>query len=65
MDIFDQATVVVERDRERSLAAVRGQVDKTPPCGSCYNCGDPVADPLRFCDKDCRDDFQKRERAGR
>lgn len=31
------------------------------PNGRCYNCAEPVADGLRWCDNDCRDDWQKRK----
>ena len=28
--------------------------------GHCYNCGDKVPYPRRWCDADCRDDWQSR-----
>lgn len=34
--------------------------------GFCHNCQDPVDEPQRFCDADCRSDYdyvQKRKRA--
>lgn len=27
--------------------------------GYCLNCDEPLASGLRFCDADCRDDYQK------
>lgn len=32
------------------------------PTGSCHNCGEAVLADARFCDPDCRDDFEKREK---
>lgn len=33
-----------------------------PPRGLCHNCDEPVGDGLRYCDKDCEADFNKRNR---
>jgi predicted nucleic acid-binding Zn ribbon protein len=33
------------------------------PKGECHFCGEEVADGLRFCGPDCRDDFQAEEEA--
>lgn len=33
--------------------------------GACHYCESDVAEPLRFCDADCRDDFERVERARR
>jgi hypothetical protein len=30
--------------------------------GFCYNCEEPVKMAALFCDKDCRDDYEHRER---
>jgi hypothetical protein len=30
--------------------------------GFCYNCEEPVKTAALFCDKDCRDDYEHRER---
>lgn len=32
--------------------------------GRCYNCEEQVESPLRFCDADCREDWEKRNRPG-
>ncbi len=34
-----------------------------PWTGACLNCEADVVEPLRFCDADCRDDFERLERA--
>ncbi len=36
-----------------------------PWTGFCLNCESEVAEPLRFCDADCRDDFDRLEQAKR
>ena len=28
-------------------------------CGDCHNCGASVPDGWRFCDSDCRDDYER------
>ena len=33
-----------------------------PPKGRCYNCDESVPVPHRFCDADCRDDWEKRNK---
>lgn len=35
-----------------------------PPTGVCHHCGAPVPELLRFCDADCRDDWQRRSAHG-
>lgn len=31
--------------------------------GKCYNCEDPLKEPLRFCDGYCVEDYEKLQRA--
>lgn len=31
------------------------------PCGRCFNCNEPVAAGVRWCDADCREDWELRE----
>lgn len=35
------------------------------PCGYCYNCEEPVAEGMRWCDTDCRSDYERRKKTGR
>lgn len=64
-DITDLAT-----DRElaataRALeAARRPQPAAIQPTGHCHNCGEVIEGAL-FCDVDCRDDWQLRQKAAR
>ena len=48
-------------------AAIKTALNKREPAlkavGSCYNCGEVFGDDeqsLRFCDEDCRDDYEHR-----
>lgn len=61
MDEADLAQARAEREdeaRRRFRVAPRESVG--PYTGYCYNCGVPVIDPRRWCDADCRDDWEKR-----
>lgn len=33
-----------------------------PDIGCCHNCGELTGVGRRFCDSDCRDDFERREK---
>ncbi len=35
-----------------------------PYTGNCHNCGDITGGGRRFCDADCRDDYEKRAKRG-
>lgn len=34
------------------------------PCGHCLNCDEPLPEGERWCDADCRTDWEKRETRG-
>ena len=52
------------QDRIELEDAIRRKYRVTPTTttftGFCANCGEPVGPQLRWCDTDCRDDWQKR-----
>jgi hypothetical protein len=62
-DFADIAAEREQADTARAISAAR-----TPPpgapiaCGECHNCLAPIPDGLRFCDDECRDDWQQRKR---
>ncbi|MGB7650902.1 MAG: hypothetical protein WBL62_06890 [Gallionella sp.] len=63
-DICDRAADEVERELAEALrkqAARAAMVQQ--PCGFCFNCDEIVGVGLRYCDGDCRDDFERLERA--
>lgn len=67
MDIFDQATEQEEQAREVALNNVRNRKPILQPSGVCFNCRAPLSMHHKakacFCDADCRDDWQKRNKA--
>lgn len=62
MDIYDQATEREEKDRERAIAAARRAVPVLAYTGRCHNCDATLPASMRFCDADCCQDFEKRQR---
>lgn len=40
--------------------AIARTVQQLPSTGHCYNCGDAVSADNRFCDVNCRNDYQAR-----
>lgn len=62
-DIVDQAAELEEWYRGQALDAVAAQ-DVMPQVGICYNCGEAVSVGC-FCDSDCRDDYELREKQKR
>lgn len=58
-DVLDQASNLEAAEREACLARARNHPSMPAVC-ACYNCGEELAPGLLFCDKDCRDDYEKR-----
>lgn len=58
MDESDWATVREEEDRARALA--RRRPEGPGYTGHCAFCGDEVEHPRRWCDADCRDEWERR-----
>lgn len=65
-DALDQASDIEQLLRDDALAEVRYRASKAPkiePMGICHNCQAPVGLGERYCDADCRDDFDARRNA--
>jgi hypothetical protein len=62
MDDADIAQGHEERDR---AVALRRRHATLPAVGQCYSCAEPVEGSLRFCDRDCLDDYERSEKARR
>lgn len=63
-DPVDRAVVEQERLLEEQLRIAREKpVQRLAYVGSCHNCSEPLPDPQRFCDVDCRDDHEKLQRS--
>ena len=62
MDDADAADLTVEQHLKRALARRNATL---PATGCCYSCAEPVDDGARFCDAECREDYERAERARR
>lgn len=62
-DLIDGASEVAAQFLQSSLTTKRPE--GPAPCGFCYNCNEPLAAGLRWCDTDCRDDYEKIEKTRR
>ena len=62
MDDADRAAEYQQAEIERALRNV--VQERMPYTGKCAWCDAPVEGRKRFCDTDCRDDFEKSRRAG-
>jgi hypothetical protein len=57
----DDADVAQEtEERDRRLALRVRKPEGPPACGYCHNCSEPVRGGERWCDDDCRDDWERR-----
>lgn len=59
-NFYDLAAALELQQREDALAKQK-RFEALPFTGCCYNCQEPLEDPLRFCDKDCCNDFDRRQ----
>jgi hypothetical protein len=61
IDILDIAQKAETESRDRAILAIRQQaanIDTSNPSGECYFCGDDAGVDRRFCNADCRDDWE-------
>lgn len=56
-DAIDQGCAREALDREMALRVRRHEGPVA--CGVCHNCGESVEPPLRWCDAQCRDDWER------
>lgn len=59
MTVDDQASQ--HEELFRNAALTQRKPEGPPPCGQCYNCGEVLSGNLRFCDAECREDWERRE----
>lgn len=63
-DIIDQANDAADLFLRSALSKRQRNVTHTDGIGLCLNCGADVEDTRkRWCDADCRDDWQKEQKA--
>lgn len=64
---MDDADIAGERDEKLMSSRLKAAHDFAPEakaCGVCLNCGEPVAPARRWCDAECREDWELRRRQG-
>lgn len=61
-DIADKANDLVAMNDELALRGVRNKITKAEFTGFCLNCDEVVEEPRRWCDADCRDQWERRKR---
>jgi hypothetical protein len=61
MDEIDRANDRAQQFLDHSLATAAKAATLPAANGHCLNCEEVVADAERFCDCDCRDDWQHRQ----
>jgi hypothetical protein len=65
--VVDESDMATERemlDTELAIKRVRMANSALPLTGFCYNCDEPLPSGLRFCNADCRDDWEIRNNVG-
>lgn len=63
-DEADKADAYAFEMLTRAIAYASTRPPHLAPIGECYNCRASVAEGMRFCDKDCMDDWEKRNQRG-
>lgn len=58
-DPVDRAAALNEYMQEKQLEAARVKGPEVHATGYCLNCGEDMPDNQRWCDADCRDDWEK------
>ena len=58
MDEFDRASLLEEQYRSDAIQRVRNNDTNYKSVGFCLNC--QITSIKRFCDIDCRNDYEKR-----
>lgn len=62
MDDIDRGQEREQIDRERALSAALNHEPPLPAIGICYNCEVSLPPGVCFCDCDCRNDYEMRQR---
>jgi hypothetical protein len=61
--VVDESDMATERelmDTQLAIQAALAKARPLPSTGYCYNCEASVPPGYRFCDRDCRDDWEVR-----
>lgn len=58
MDTLDHLQDQAEIIEQQQIQAVRADVKPSNATGCCWYCGKPTDSKRRWCDADCRDDWE-------
>jgi hypothetical protein len=59
MDEMDRVQDAVDEMRAYFIESVRAHRPTLPPTGECFYCGKPLGGGLRWCDAECRDEWER------
>ena len=63
-DVLDASDLATETEELLRQAALSRRLPEGPaPCGFCLWCEEPLPAPRRWCDAECRDAWEQRERS--
>jgi hypothetical protein len=60
-DEIDLASDMMEAQISRAVAKAAGQEIPKNMTGKCLHCREPVKDGRRWCDADCREEYERRK----
>ena len=63
MDDADKASDQEQMAIKAAIKSVRWHSKPLPALGCCYYCSEPLKGGERFCDTDCRDDYERQEKS--
>ncbi|WP_290654443.1 DUF2116 family Zn-ribbon domain-containing protein [Idiomarina sp.] len=63
-DLVDNANDTAQYLSELAVADARSSRDWPEASGHCLNCGEPLNNKRRWCDKDCASDWEKLNKRG-
>ncbi len=59
MDELDLASDREQLARDKAVAEIQSKPLAALATGECLECGEPVGEGVRWCCKECRDDWQR------
>jgi hypothetical protein len=65
-EVMDESDRATQREQQAREAALERRRSEAPPaCGYCFNCGETLFGSRRWCDADCRADWERSRRRAR
>lgn len=58
-DLFDAASELEEFQRQRAITDARRAQPAAVATGYCLDCGEPVAAPRRWCNRECAERWER------